>query len=138
MLMTPHISKTTRPLLTTNSDTEEWTPNRASGVRLVPSSSSAGALALHSIDASLTHTVASRNQRVSVLLPTPLIERFRHAIYGTKPPTLAKVITDAVTRMEQDNGGAFPPPLAPLKRGRPRRVLSPRGRPAAESERRRV
>lgn len=66
-----------------------------------------------------------QKQRMTVLLPAPLIERLRNAVYWTEYRTLARIITDAledaVTEMEHSNGGAFPTRLAPLKPGRPQR-----------------
>ena len=125
--------------VTTDPHTEGWPPNRVSGGRLVPPSSSAGALPVHPMGASIAHAEASRNQRVTVLLPTPLIERLRNAIYWTEQRRMARVIADAiqdaVAEMEQANGGTFPPRLSPLRRGRPRRIPSPRGRPSTESSR---
>ena len=68
----------------------------------------------------------SRNkQRVTVFLSSPLVERLRNAVYWTETRTLAQIIgdavEDAVTELEQANGGSFPARLAPLKPGRPRR-----------------
>lgn len=72
------------------------------------------------------------NQRVTVVMPTTLIERLRNAVYWTAQSTLARLITDAVddtvTGLEHANGGAFPPRLSPLKRGRPARNPSTRVR----------
>jgi hypothetical protein len=65
------------------------------------------------------------NQRVTVVLPTALIERLRNAVYWTGQTTLARLVADAVedvvTDLEQSNGGPFPRRLSPLKRGRPSR-----------------
>lgn len=70
-----------------------------------------------------------RSQRVTILLPTALIERLRNAVYWTGRHTLAQLITDAVEdlvhELEQPNGGAFPVRLSPLKRGRPVRKRVP-------------
>lgn len=78
---------------------------------------------------------APRKQRVTLFLPTPLIERLRNAVYWTDNHPLAQIITDAiedaVAEMEHANGGIFPKRLAPLKPGRPRRA-SP-SEPAAPS-----
>jgi predicted DNA-binding protein len=61
-------------------------------------------------------------QRVTVSLPTGLIERLRNAVYWTGHGSLvglvAEAIEDIVTQMEDINGGAFPQRVAPLKRGR--------------------
>jgi hypothetical protein len=66
-------------------------------------------------------TLASR-QRVTVALPTPLVERLRNAVYWTGHQTLAQIIIDSLedtlTAMEHANGGPFPGRLAPLKSGR--------------------
>jgi hypothetical protein len=74
-----------------------------------------------------------QTQRMTVCLPTPLIERLRNAVYWTEDRTLARVIADAiedaVTELEHSNGGAFPTRLAPLKAGRPQRRPSPAGSP---------
>lgn len=67
-----------------------------------------------------------QKQRVTVFLPAPLIERLRNAVYWTQHRPLAQIIAhaieEAVTEMEHANGGVFPPRLAPLKPGRPRRT----------------
>jgi hypothetical protein len=64
-------------------------------------------------------------QRLTVFLPTSLLDRLRNAVYWTGTRPLAQIIGDAleqaVTDMEQANGGTFPQRLAPLKPGRPRR-----------------
>jgi len=73
-----------------------------------------------------------RRQRLSVFLSASLLERLRNAVYWTQHRPLAQIIADAiedaVTEMEQSNGGVFPPRLAPLKAGRPKRVRA--GTPA--------
>ena len=78
-------------------------------------------------------------QRMTVLLPTPLIERLRNAVYWTEQHTLARIIADvvedAVTELEHSNGGMFPPRLAPLKPGRPQRKASPVGASFEQLER---
>jgi hypothetical protein len=64
-------------------------------------------------------------QRMTVFLPLPLIERLRNAVYWTEQRPLAQIIADAideaVSEMEQANGGVFPQRLSALKPGRPRR-----------------
>ena len=71
----------------------------------------------------------SQNQRVTVSLPTPLIERLRNAVYWTEDLPLAglvaEAIKDIVTQMEEVNGGTFPQRVSPLKRGRRQRKNSP-------------
>lgn len=63
-----------------------------------------------------------QKQRVTVSLPTPLIERLRNAVYWTGHRPLvglvAEAIEDIVAQMEEVNGGAFPQRISPLKRGR--------------------
>ena len=70
-----------------------------------------------------------RRRRVTLTLPNSLLERLRNAVYWTGHGPLACLISDAldnaVTQMEKDNGQAFPPRLAPLKRGRPRTKSRP-------------
>jgi len=62
------------------------------------------------------------NQRVTVSLPTALIERLRNAVYWTAHRPLAglvaEAIEDIVAQMEEVNGGVFPQRVSPLKRGR--------------------
>lgn len=75
-------------------------------------------------------TPSRARHRLTVFLPASLLERLRNAVYWTEQRTLARIIVDAVedavTELEQANGGPFPARLAPLKPGRPRR----RGAPA--------
>jgi hypothetical protein len=84
----------------------------------------------------VTASADSHNQRVTIVLPTTLIERLRNAIYWTEQCTMARVIADAihdvVAEMEHTNGGTFPPRLTPLKRGRPRRAPLPPRLPLTE------
>jgi hypothetical protein len=67
-----------------------------------------------------------RRHRVTVFLPAPLLERLRNAVYWTAHRPLAQIIADAVeeavAKLEQANGGAFPTRLSPLKVGRPSRA----------------
>lgn len=66
--------------------------------------------------------VQAARQRVTVSLPTPLVERLRNAVYWMGHRTLAQIIVDSVdetlTAMEHANGGPFPGRLGPLKSGR--------------------
>ena len=70
-----------------------------------------------------------RRHRLTIFLPASLIERLRNAVYWTEQRTMAQIIVDAVeqavTELEQANGGPFPTRLTPLKPGRPRRRRSP-------------
>jgi hypothetical protein len=54
----------------------------------------------------------ARKQRVTITLPVALLERLRNAVYWTGHGPLARIITDAledaVTQIEQANGGTFP------------------------------
>lgn len=74
-----------------------------------------------------------QTQRLTVCLPTPLLERLRNAVYWTEQRTMARVIAeaieDAVTELEHRNGGPFPARLAPLKPGRPQCRPSPAASP---------
>ncbi|HXX73884.1 MAG TPA: hypothetical protein VEI50_02025 [Nitrospiraceae bacterium] len=76
-------------------------------------------------------------QRVTVSLPTPLVERLRNAVYWTGHYTLAQTIVDSLedtlTAMEHANGGPFPGRLAPLKSGRRPRKPPPSHLIATES-----
>lgn len=126
--MTQRISKSTR-----RHRTEEWQPDRLPDSRPLPLSHQSLADSLH---APPPNGAAASSQRVTILLPTPLIERLRNAIYWTEQRTLTRIITDAihdaVAEMEQTNGGTFPPRLSPLKRGRPRRGPLPERLPPIE------
>ena len=71
----------------------------------------------------------SHKQRVTISLPTTLIERLRNAVYWTGDRPLAglvaEAIEDIVIQMEEVNGGAFLQRVSPLKRGRPQGARSP-------------
>jgi hypothetical protein len=71
----------------------------------------------------------SKKQRVTVSLPTVLIERLRNAVYWTGHRPLvglvAEAIEDIVTQMEEVNGGAFPQRVSPLNGGRRQGKHSP-------------
>jgi len=110
--------------------TEGFRPDLVPGNCPLPLSRQTPAGSLHAtppngVTATGPRAADSPNQRITVLLPTTLIERLRNAIYWTEQCTLARVIADAihdaVAEMEHSNGGTFPPRLTPLKRGRPRR-----------------
>jgi hypothetical protein len=79
-------------------------------------------LVLNGMHHPLLPSPSSQNQRVTVSLPMPLIERLRNAVYWTEDLPLAglmaKALEDIVTQMEEANGGAFPQRVSPLKRGR--------------------
>jgi ferredoxin-NADP reductase len=66
---------------------------------------------------------SSPKQKVTLSLPTALIERLRNAVYWTGNRPLASLVEEAldalVTEMEEVNREAFPPRLSPLKAGRP-------------------
>lgn len=65
----------------------------------------------------------SLKQKITLSLPTALIERLRNAVYWTANRPLASLVEEAldalVTEMEEVNREAFPPRLSPLKAGRP-------------------
>ncbi len=86
-------------------------------------------LVLNGMHHPLLPSSPSENQRVTVSLPTPLIERLRNAVYWTEDLPLASLVAEAikdiVTQMEEANGGAFPQRVSPLKRGRRQRKHSP-------------
>src|SRR5215216_946019 len=87
-------------------------------------SSELGMTTLHAtIHSSVLPGPASRHrQRLSVFLSAALLERLRNAVYWNNHRPLAQIISaaieEAVTNLEQANGGVFPPRLAPLKPGR--------------------
>ena len=64
----------------------------------------------------------SPKQKVTLSLPTSLIERLRNAVYWTGNRPLASLVEEAiealVTEMEEVNREAFPQRLSPLKAGR--------------------
>ncbi len=72
----------------------------------------------------LTPDALQGNERITVALPKSLVERLRNAVYWTENRTMARVIADAVedavSEMEQANGGVFPARLKPLRPGRRR------------------
>ena len=86
-------------------------------------------LVLNGMHQPLLPSPPSQNQRVTVSLPMPLIERLRNAVYWTEDLPLAglmaKALEDIVTQMEEANGGAFPQRVSPLKRGRRQRKRTP-------------
>src|SRR5215472_12133835 len=67
-------------------------------------------------NAGMLQPVPSRNrpsrQRVTVSIPTLLVERLRNAVYWTGHHTLAQIIVDSLEGtlavMEHANGGPFP------------------------------
>lgn len=117
--------------------TGEYLPDPVPGNRPLPLSHQTPAGSLHATPPNgVTVPADSPNQRITILLPTTLIERLRNAIYWTEQCTMARVIADAihdaVAEMEHSNGGTFPPRLTPLKRGRPRRGPLAEGLPLTE------
>jgi hypothetical protein len=75
----------------------------------------------------------SFKQRLTVTMPTGLLDRLRNAVYWTPALTLAGVIQAAVEaklqELETQNGEPFPPRVEELKGGRPRQI-----RPASRLE----
>ena len=86
-------------------------------------------LVLNGMHHPLLPSPPSQYQRVTVSLPTALIERLRNAVYWTEDLPMAglvaEAIQDIVTKMEKANGGTFPQRVSPLKRGRRQRKRSP-------------
>ena len=86
-------------------------------------------LVLNGMHQPLQPSPPSQNQRVTVSLPKPLIERLRNAVYWTEDVPMAglvaEAIKDIVTQMEEANGGVFPQRVSPLKRGRRQGNRSP-------------
>jgi hypothetical protein len=70
-----------------------------------------------------------KRQRMTVSLPTPLLERIRDAAYWTSGTTMAGLISSAIEdllhSLESQNGRPFSPRLQNLKPGRPRMGKSP-------------
>src|SRR5262245_17529891 len=67
-----------------------------------------------------------RNVRLTVNLPSQLVEQMRDAVYWTPGLTLAWMIARAVRNsladLETIHQGPFPRRLKPLRAGRPRRI----------------
>ena len=65
-----------------------------------------------------------KRQRMTVSLPTHLLERIRDAAYWTSGTTMAGLIAAAIEAflddLEKQNGRPFSPRLQNLKAGRPR------------------
>ena len=68
----------------------------------------------------------SVKQRLTVTLPSGLLDRLRNAVYWTPALTLAGLIDDAVEakllELEAQNGEPFPARIEELKGGRPRQI----------------
>jgi hypothetical protein len=86
-------------------------------------------LALNGMHQLVLPTLPSPKQRVTVSLPTPLIERLRNAVYWTRDRPfvglVAEAIEDIVTQMEEVNGGAFPQRVPPSSHGDDKERASP-------------
>lgn len=86
-------------------------------------------LPLNGLDRPVMQSPPSQKQRVTLSLPTTLIERLRNAVYWTGHRPLvglvAEAIEDIVTQMEEVNGGTFPQRVSPLKSGRRQGTRSP-------------
>ncbi|HRC43784.1 MAG TPA: hypothetical protein PLT27_07025 [Nitrospira sp.] len=67
---------------------------------------------------------SQKRQRMTVSLPTALLERMRDAAYWTSGTTMAGLISsaleDLLNNLESQNGRPFEPRLQDLKPGRPR------------------
>ena len=68
----------------------------------------------------------SVKQRLTVTLPSSLLDRLRNAVYWTPALTLAGLIEAAVEaklqEIESENGEPFPARIQELKGGRPRQI----------------
>jgi hypothetical protein len=86
-------------------------------------------LVLNGMHHPMLQSLPSEKQRVTVCLPTALIERLRNAVYWTGHRSLVALVAEAieeiVTQIEEVNGGAFPQRMSPLKRGRRQGKRSP-------------
>ena len=71
---------------------------------------------------------SSVKQRLTVTLPSSLLNRLRNAVYWTPAVTLAGLIEAAVEarlqEIEAKNGEPFPARIEELKGGRPRQIRS--------------
>ncbi|NGZ02623.1 MAG: hypothetical protein CV090_06200 [Nitrospira sp. WS238] len=76
-----------------------------------------------------------KRQRMTVSLPTDLLERVRDAAYWMPGTTMAGLISSALegflTKLESQNGRPFSPRLQDLKPGRPR-TIKPSDTPVSE------
>ncbi|MFO0774768.1 MAG: hypothetical protein U0172_08900 [Nitrospiraceae bacterium] len=67
----------------------------------------------------------SKNLRVTLNLPAPLLDRLRNTVYWTPGLTLTALIKgalqEAITDFETKQGHPFPTRLSELKSGRPRK-----------------
>lgn len=65
-------------------------------------------------------------QRLTVVLPSPLLERARNAVFWLPDLTVTRLVEQALRqyleRIERQNGKPYPDRLEPLKRGRPKRL----------------
>jgi hypothetical protein len=88
---------------------------------------SADHLVLNGMHQPVRPSLPSEKQRITVSLPSHLIERLRNAVYWMEDrpfvSLVAEAIEDIVTQMEEVNGGAFPQRISPLKRGRRKKLL---------------
>jgi hypothetical protein len=77
-----------------------------------------------------------KRQRMTVSLPTDLLERVRDAAYWTPSTTMAGLISSAIEELiknlESQNGRPFSPRLQDLKPGRPR-THKPHDAPVSEA-----
>ncbi len=71
-----------------------------------------------------------KRQRMTVSLPSDLLERMRDAAYWTSGTTMAGLISSAIedllNNLESQNGRPFSPRLQDLKPGRPRSIKAVR------------
>lgn len=97
-----------------------------------PIASAAGtSTAPHDTSASIAtafHARSRKNMRVTLNLPSPLLDRMRNTVYWTPGLTLTGLIKSALQNaldgFEQQQGRPFPNRLSELKSGRPRKRQS--------------
>ncbi len=89
----------------------------------IPKSEEPEAKVPEPIPVSTAKATVEKPEKITTPFPSDLIERARNAVYWEPDLTLAGLIVEAVaealTRMEQERGGPFPPRNRKLRSGRP-------------------
>lgn len=90
---------------------------------VVPRSEPSSAPAESTSSERTTRAHPPAKERLTVHLPTPLIERVKNAVYWTPGLTLAslgqRALEAEIERMEQERGESFPSRAEELRGGRP-------------------
>jgi hypothetical protein len=77
----------------------------------------------HSSEPTATDSKTAPKERLTIHVPTDLVERLRDAVYWTPGLTMAGLAEDALAKaleaMEKRNGGPFSKRAGKLKLGRP-------------------